>query len=207
MADNTRNAASIVENSEWKVEKLNGKSNYLGWSKVIMSEFKQRNYWLKSGFTKSTEEKSAALILKSVSLKIAAMLPDDEGPEVMWEWLKSEYGSDDLYQIKKDLKSVKMVGIDLDSFWENFNMALALYKSAGGKINYEDQLDIILENINSEFYLDVIRKIRLEIKNAEVDAKIFFAAKDALKNHYNATPQKIRNKFKETSNFVEKIRN
>jgi hypothetical protein len=77
----------------------------------------------KTGFNKTFEEKSASLILKSVSLKIAAMLPDDEGPTVMWEWLKSEYGMDDLYQIKKELKNVKMSGIDLDGFWEKFNMA------------------------------------------------------------------------------------
>ena len=107
MAENTRSAATI-ENSESKVEKLNGKTNYLGWSKVMMSELKQRNYWVaKTGFNKTFEEKSAALILKSVSLKIAAMLPDDEGPTVMWNWLKSEYGMDDLYQIKKELKNVK----------------------------------------------------------------------------------------------------
>ena len=92
MAENTRSAATI-DNSESKVEKLNGKTNYLGWSKVMMSELKQRSYWSnKIGFNKNFEEKAAALILKSVSLKIAAMLPDDEGPTVMWDWLKSEYG-------------------------------------------------------------------------------------------------------------------
>ena len=110
---------------------------------------------------------------------------------------------DDLYQIKKELKNVRMSGIDLDGFWEKFNMALALYKSAGGKMNYEDQLEIVLENINSTFYLDVIRKIRLECKNEEIDSKMFLAAKEALKDHFNATPQNIRNKFKENANLVE----
>ena len=110
---------------------------------------------------------------------------------------------DDLYQIKKELKNVKMSGIDLDEFWEKFNMALALYKSAGGKMNYEDQLEIMLENINSTFYLDVIRKIRLECKNEEIDSKMFLAAKEALKDHFNATPQNIRNKFKENANLAE----
>ena len=96
-----------------------------------------------------------------------------------------------------------MTGIDLDGFWEKFNMALALYKSAGGKMNYEDQLDIVLENINSTFYLDVIRKIRLENKNEEIDSKMFLTAKEALKDHFNATPQNIRNKFKENSNMLK----
>jgi hypothetical protein len=47
------------------------------------------------------------------------------------------------------------------------------------KMNYEDQLEIVLENINSNFYLDVIRKIRLENKNEEIDSKIFLEAKEA----------------------------
>ena len=122
MAENTRSIATTatIENSESKVEKLNGKTNYLGWSKVMMSELKQRSYWSnKIGFNKTFEE-------KAVSLKIAAMLPDDEGPTVMWDQLKSEYGMNDLYQIKKELKNVRMSGIDLDGFWEKFNMALAL---------------------------------------------------------------------------------
>ncbi len=169
----TRSAATI-ENSRTEVEKLTGKSNYLGWSKIILSELKQRDYYVKNMFVESTKEKAAGLIMKSVSLKIAAMLPDDEGPLVMWEWLKAEYGLDDLFQLKKNLKDVKMNGINLDEFWEKFNMALALYKSAGGKIAYEDQLDIVLENINSNFYLDVIRKIRLEAKEKLLIQRYFY---------------------------------
>jgi hypothetical protein len=84
------------------------------------------------------------------------MLPDDEGPLVIWKWIKAEYGPDDLNQIKRDLKNVKMIGIDLDNFWESYNLALASFKAAGGKMEYCDQLDLILENINPEFYLDTI---------------------------------------------------
>ena len=83
MAENTRSAATI-DNSESKVEKLNGKTNYLGWSKVMMSELKQRNYWVaKTGFNKTFEEKAATFILKSISLKIATMFPDDAGLTVI----------------------------------------------------------------------------------------------------------------------------
>jgi len=70
-------------------------------------------------------------------------------------------------------------------------------------MSYEDQLDVVLENINSSFYLDVIRKIRLETKKEEINSKKFLEAKEALKDHFNATPQNIRNKFKENSNLAE----
>ena len=75
-------------------------------------------------------------------------------------------------------------------------MALAVYKSAGEKISYEDQLDILLETIDVEFFLDVIRKIRLETKELEISSKTFLYAKNAIKDFYNATPEKIRNSFK-----------
>jgi len=59
----TRSAATI-ENSRTEVEKLTGKSNYLGWSKIILSELKQRDYYVKNMFVESTKEKAAGLIMK-----------------------------------------------------------------------------------------------------------------------------------------------
>ena len=144
----TETRSSAESQNEIKIEKLTGKTNYLGWSKVVMAELKQRGYWDREAFSKATSEKASALLLKHVSLKIAGMLPDDEGPLVMWNWLKSEYGPHDLYEIKRTLKNVKMIGIDLDAFWETFHVALANFKAAGGKMDYSDQLDLVLENIH-----------------------------------------------------------
>ena len=155
-----------------------------------------RKYINEDGFIPATADKASSLIMRSISLQIAAMIPDDEGPEVMWDWLKSQYGADDTFLLKKKLKSVKMNNLNLEEFWENYNMALAVFKSAGGKISYEDQLDILLENIDVEFFLDVIRKIRLETKELEISSKTFLYAKNAIKDFYNATPEKIRNSFK-----------
>jgi hypothetical protein len=53
-------------------------------------------------FQETTSPKTSALILKNVSLKIAGMLPDDEGPLVIWKWIKADNGPDDLYQIKRE---------------------------------------------------------------------------------------------------------
>ncbi len=165
----TRSATSTNMDSptEIKIEKLIGKTNYLGWSKVIIAELKQKGYIKNESFDDSQKDKAVALILRSVSLKIAGMLPDNEGPDAMLQWLKVEYGSDDVQQIKRNLKNIKMHGIDLDTFWENFNMELANFREAGGSIDYSDQLDLVLENINAEFYLDTIRKIRFDLKSLD----------------------------------------
>jgi len=186
----------VIEGSDPKQEKLTGAENYLGWSKLLKMELADRKYMDEDGFNSSTADKASSLIMRSISLKIVAMIPDDEGPGVMWDWLQSEYGADDIFLLKKNLKNIKMKNLDLDEFWGNYNMALAVYKSAGGKISYEDQLDILLENIDVEFFLDVIRKIRLETKGLEINSKSFLYAKNAIKDFYNATPEKIRNNFK-----------
>ena len=186
----------VIEGSDPKQEKLVGATNYLGWSKLLKMELADRKYMNEDGFFSSTSEKACSLIMKNISLNIAAMIPDDEGPEVMWDWLKSQYGADDTFLLKKNLKKVQMENLDLDDFWNKYNMALAVYKSAGGKISYEDQLEILLENIDVEFFLDVIRKIRLDTKGMEIDSKTFLYAKNAIKDFYNATPQKIRNNWK-----------
>jgi len=199
----TRSATSTNMDSptEIKIEKLIGKTNYLGWSKVIIAELKQKGYIKNESFDDSQKDKAVALILRSVSLKIAGMLPDNEGPDAMLQWLKVEYGSDDVQQIKRNLKNIKMHGIDLDTFWENFNMELANFREAGGSIDYSDQLDLVLENINAEFYLDTIRKIRFDLKSLdkEVNQAFFLKSKMALKDHYNATPESIRNRYKSSS--------
>jgi hypothetical protein len=71
----------------------------------------------------------------------------------------------------------------------------------GGSIDYSDQLDLVLENINAEFYLDTIRKIRFDLKSLdkEVNQAFFLKSKMALKDHYNATPESIRNRYKSSS--------
>ena len=186
----------VIEGSDPKQEKLVGSGNYLGWYKLLKMELADRKYINEDGFIPATADKASSLIMRSISLQIAAMIPDDEGPEVMWDWLKSQYGADDTFLLKKKLKSVKMNNLNLEEFWENYNMALAVFKSSGGKISYEDQLDILLENIDVEFFLDVIRKIRLETKELEISSKTFLYAKNAIKDFYNATPEKIRNSFK-----------
>jgi len=199
----------VIEGSDPKQEKLVGATNYLGWSKLLKMELADRKYMNEDGFVSSTSDKACSLIMKNISLNIAAMIPDDEGPEVMWDWLKSQYGADDTFLLKKNLKNVKMENLNLDNFWNNYNMALAVYKSAGGKISYEDQLEILLENIDVEFFLDVIRKIRLDTKGMEIDSKTFLYAKNAIKDFYNATPQKIRNNYKkfEMSGKIEENSN
>ena len=112
-----------------------------------------------------------------------------------------------IFFTQEKTKKYKNEQSQLGRIWGNYNMALAVFKSAGGKISYEDQLDILLENIDVEFFLDVIRKIRLETKELEISSKTFLYAKNAIKDFCTNTPksskqfQKIRIKWKHHGKF------
>ena len=140
-------------------------------------ELADRKYMDEDGFVSATAQKACSLIMKNISLKIAAMIPDDEGPEVMWDWLKSQYGADDTFLLKKNLKNIKMNNLDLDEFWGKYNMALAVYKSAGGKISYEDQLDICWKILMSNFSWMLFEKFDWKQREWKSTQKRFFTRK------------------------------
>ena len=73
----------VIEGSDPKQEKLVGYGNYLGWYKLLKMELADRKYINEDGFIPATADKASSLIMRSISLQIAAMIPDDEGPEVM----------------------------------------------------------------------------------------------------------------------------
>jgi hypothetical protein len=61
---------------------------------------------------------------------------------------------------RKTLKNVRMTCVEIQPFLQNFHAALSDLRSAGVSISIEDQSDVILDNINAEFYLEAIRRIR-----------------------------------------------
>ena len=70
-----------------KKQVLTGKSNYMGWSKVMKSTLATKKLIIKNVVQDGKAEEAANLSMTSVSLKIAGDLPDDEGPIVMLNWL------------------------------------------------------------------------------------------------------------------------
>ena len=133
---------------EQKMEKLTGSENYLGWSKVIIQKLYAKNLVQKN----SIAPEAMVIIMSNISLKIAANVPDEEGPNAVWNYLKLEYGNQDYHAILRELKTIKMTGIDLDSYFDKLNTSMSQYKAAGGKINFEDIIDTIVSNIH-EFYV------------------------------------------------------
>ncbi len=166
-----------------KLEKLKGKSNYLGWAKIISSEIP---------IASENDSEPAKAILRSVTLEIAAVLPTN-GLE-MWAFLRGEYGSEDKHLLKRQLRETKMVNLELDVVWTEFILALARFKAAGGIVTEEETIDLILENIDQLFFLDVIRKIRLQLlSDKEID---LYQAKSLIREFYNVTPLSLRTRNK-----------
>ena len=96
---------------------LTGETNYLGWRKVIKATLRKKKLMLSDGsFDPTMESDACDVILTSMSLNIARDIPDDEGPQAMWDWLKSRYGDDNKWDLKREFKDVKMVSIDPKAF-------------------------------------------------------------------------------------------
>jgi hypothetical protein len=51
--------------------------------------------------------------MKCLSCPVATIADDDLDVVDLWKFLKDEYGENDPYFLKKELKAIKMVGIDL----------------------------------------------------------------------------------------------
>jgi hypothetical protein len=114
--------------------KLNGKTNYLGWQRVMTAELFEKKYSDKKGkISEEKEDLAYCLVMKSLSLSVAQVVRGDTGTKLM-DWLKKEYGSNDAIQAKKNLRAVKMSAINLQDFWERFNLALTSFEAAGGNM-------------------------------------------------------------------------
>jgi hypothetical protein len=129
----------------------------------------------------------------TISFELVATVPDQSGPNAVYNYLKEEYGSPDVHSLRKTLKNVRMTGVEIQPFLQNFHAALSDLRSAGVSISIEDQIDIILDNINADFYLEAIRRIRQHCRQKSVlDANDLSFAKLTLRNFYDDTPAALR---------------
>ncbi|KAJ3259676.1 hypothetical protein HK103_001937 [Boothiomyces macroporosus] len=111
---------------------------------------------------------------------------------------EEEFGSTDFYSAKRDLKAVKMDGIDLTSFWKEYNTKYAHLLACGGMMSYADQLETVLENVHQRFYRDVIISTRKSIGNLQsekINRSHFTTLRSNLLEHYNVTPIVERQEF------------
>ena len=198
---------TVVDGSEPKRERLNGRSNYLGWSKLMKLELQEKGYLDKEGkFVDSNSTKALSHMMRSVSLNIAGVV-EDSSATAMWDWMKFEYGESNVWQLKADLKAVTMNGVELEVFFGRFNLALAKFKAAGGNMDLMDVCELILENINQTFYLEAIRHHRLLLRATdEVTESEIRTLKIALKEFHDATPIHVResHQTRHKANFVDR---
>ena len=75
-----------------------------------------------------------------------------------WRSGRKRISANDPWQAKKDLKAIEMKAMDLEDFWGRNNQGYARCKASGGNMDYVDIIDMIMENIHGEFYLEIIRK-------------------------------------------------
>jgi len=158
-------SASALDVSSLKIIPcLTGSKDWVGWSKLIL--LTASNFGLltpkTNKFSESAEHRPKALqlLLMTISFELVATVPDQSGPNAVYNYLKEEYGSPDVHSLRKTLKNVRMTGVEIQPFLQNFHAALSDLRSAGVSISIEDQIDVILDNINADFYLEAIRRIR-----------------------------------------------
>jgi hypothetical protein len=191
-------SASALDVSSLKsIPRLTGSKDWVGWSKLIL--LTASNFGLltpkTNKFSESAEHRPKALqlLLMTISFELVATVPDQSGPNAVYNYLKEEYGSPDVHSLRKTLKNVRMTGVEIQPFLQNFHAALSDLRSAGVSISIEDQIDVILDNINADFYLEAIRRIRQHCRQKSVlDANDLSFAKLTLRNFYDDTPAALR---------------
>ena len=57
------------------------------------------------------------VIMQHLSLAIAGDVPDEEGPIVLLDWLKSRYGDIHRWDAERECKESKMTGIEATTTW------------------------------------------------------------------------------------------
>ena len=95
---------------------LSGKTNYLGWAKVMNANLSIKTLIVKGVLQPGKDEEASNIILTLIALKIAGDLPDDDWLLKMLDWLKSRYGDDNRWDAESDLKNLTMLGIDPSAF-------------------------------------------------------------------------------------------
>ena len=115
-----------------KRQLLTGKSNYLGWSKIIKATLATRKLIIKNEVQPGKDDEAVGIIMQHLSLNIAGDVPDEEGPIVLLDWLKSRYGDINRWDAERDYKEAKMVGIDAAHYLATLDTALAMVKHSGG---------------------------------------------------------------------------
>jgi hypothetical protein len=182
---------------------LTGKSNFLGWIKIMSSRLRRQKLLVKadedSGYTFVPEKDVEAYdeIISRISLKIAESVPAAIDPSILWEYLSESYGVGNKFDLMDEFQELSMTrNLDPAGFIEMLDVKKNKIEIAGGTVTTQDEYRVLLKGMHQVFYSDFIRKTRTAHEGAEVTAKNIVEIKQDLKAFYKNTPEAVRNQFK-----------
>jgi hypothetical protein len=181
--------------TESKRQLLTGEANFLGWKKVMKASLTRKGFYKDANFVAEYNSQSCDFILCHLTLSIAGDIPDDEGPETMWNWLESRFGDDNRWDLEREFQSLKMVSIQPKPFIALNDRFIARIKAAGGKIPYGTQFETLLNGVHQEFYTDYIREMREKYSKQDITSDVMNKCRERLKDFYKATPAATRVKY------------
>jgi hypothetical protein len=193
-------ATASSEKDDLKLPRLTSAKYWAGWSKLILLVAAEQNLLTDKTreFSEDADRKQKALylMLRNMSLDIAAIVPDHDGPKAVFNFWKTEYGSTDVHSLRKDLKSVRLIGVDIQKILSSLSETYGKLRAAGGSVSDSDMIDIILDGVNQEFYLTAIRAVRAYCSNKDTlgPSEVNYT-KETLRYHFNDTPVSIRLRY------------
>jgi hypothetical protein len=150
------------------------------------------------------ESKSLSFLIKNNSYEILSRCDATDTATNLWNWLKFEFNNANPYALKSELRRIKMNGIDLESFYYLFSTKVTELKRCS-KITDGEVMEIFLENLNQEFFWEIIRSLRLEFLAKEVAKDDLQKAKTRLQNFIDATPSSFKVKFQANLSSGKKL--
>ena len=196
---------SQEEEGKRNLQLLKGETNYLGWKKIMKAHLKKKKYVIENVFVEDKQEEAIDLILTNLSLNIAGDIPDDQGPQVMWDWLESRYGDDNRWDLEREFKELKMTSIEPKAFLARVDNYISRIKAAGGTVLDNTIFTVILNGINQEFYLNYIRDMREKYASVEVKPETITELRKKLKDFYKSTPENTRSQFESVKKKYEAL--
>jgi hypothetical protein len=161
-----------------KREKLIGKSNYLGWYKIITARLRQKGFVIKNVLNNSIsypEEKHDEAyfeIISYLSNQVAGTVPETENPQELMKHLEDTFGVGNKFELKRTYLNFKLIGsLDPNIFFEKLLIQQNKIIVAGGKVSHDESFMVITNGIHQVFYGDFIRNVREKYGDQEMTEK------------------------------------
>jgi hypothetical protein len=190
----------MTENNQTDKRLLQGKSNFLGWYRYIVSELVDEglatNKNNQISITEGKEKEAKSRLKKTLSLQVMGNAPMDQDALKILNWFKTKWGYHNPLDAKKAFREFKMIGINPHYYLDKFDELTVSILVSGGTITEEDKCTTLLDNIHPLFYSDYIRtKRKILIGTAAIDSTTTDELRNDLVEFWTNTPEETRKKF------------